>query len=112
MTNDLGRVPLAPGSREPSPAVSAASGFDPSRIRVMEWAADHGQVRLTYPDYLTIEDLNELEQLFALTIKIGRRRASAIETRSAETGTGSVEDESAAPKADAQPLSPETPHAD
>jgi hypothetical protein len=26
------RVPLAPGSREPSPAVSAASGFDPSRV--------------------------------------------------------------------------------
>ncbi len=25
------RVPLAPGSREPSPTVSAASGFDPSR---------------------------------------------------------------------------------
>ena len=28
---DLGRVPSEPGSREPSPSVSAASGFDPSR---------------------------------------------------------------------------------
>lgn len=27
-----GRVPSEPGSREPSPSVSAASGFDPSRI--------------------------------------------------------------------------------
>jgi hypothetical protein len=32
-SEDLGRVPTAPGSREPSPSVSAASGFDPSRIR-------------------------------------------------------------------------------
>lgn len=31
MDNASGRVPLAPGSREPSPAVLAASGFDPSR---------------------------------------------------------------------------------
>lgn len=31
MTQDDGRVPAAPGSREPSPSVSAASGFDPSR---------------------------------------------------------------------------------
>jgi len=30
-----GRVPSEPGSREPSPSVSAASGFDPSR----EWIA-------------------------------------------------------------------------
>jgi hypothetical protein len=28
---DLGRVPEAPGSREPSPAVSALTGFDPLR---------------------------------------------------------------------------------
>lgn len=32
-----GRVPTAPGSREPSPAVSAASGFDPSRCK---WCND------------------------------------------------------------------------
>lgn len=31
MMKDIGRVPTAPGSREPSPAVSALSGFDPSR---------------------------------------------------------------------------------
>ena len=31
MGKDVGRVPTAPGSREPSPSVSAASGFDPSR---------------------------------------------------------------------------------
>lgn len=32
MTNDLGRVPLAPGSREPDQqAVPALTGFDPSR---------------------------------------------------------------------------------
>jgi hypothetical protein len=29
-----GRVPSEPGSREPSPSVSAASGFDPSRVAV------------------------------------------------------------------------------
>lgn len=31
-----GRVPAEPGSREPSPAVSALSGFDPSRV-VAAW---------------------------------------------------------------------------
>jgi len=31
MDKDTGRVAAQPGSREPSPAVSAASGFDPSR---------------------------------------------------------------------------------
>ncbi len=32
MDNDAGRVPLAPGSREPDPqAVPALTGFDPSR---------------------------------------------------------------------------------
>lgn len=34
MTEDAVRVPLAPGSREPSPTVSALTGFDPSRYRI------------------------------------------------------------------------------
>jgi hypothetical protein len=33
MEDDSGRVPAEPGSREPNPSVSAASGFDPSRVR-------------------------------------------------------------------------------
>jgi len=32
MNEDIGARPIGPGSREPSPAVSAASGFDPSRL--------------------------------------------------------------------------------
>jgi hypothetical protein len=32
MTNELGASACRPGSREPSPSVSAASGFDPSRV--------------------------------------------------------------------------------
>ena len=37
MNEDVGRVASPPGSREPSPSVSAASGFDPSRDGAAYW---------------------------------------------------------------------------
>lgn len=37
MTKDVGRVASPPGSREPSPSVSAASGFDPSRDELVRF---------------------------------------------------------------------------
>jgi len=43
-----GRVPEAPGSREPSPTVSALSGFDPSRWRPMDTAPKDQPILVSY----------------------------------------------------------------
>ena len=40
MNNDVGRVPLAPGSREPSPDGLGPTGFDPSRLSCHEQMLD------------------------------------------------------------------------
>jgi uncharacterized protein YqjF (DUF2071 family) len=48
------------------------------RVRTMEWPVETGTVALSYPDGLTLTDIDDLEALFALTVRIMRRRAATL----------------------------------
>jgi hypothetical protein len=92
-----GRVPAAPGSREPSPSVSAASGFDPSRaVEILEDALQEVAERYSPEGMGTANALaavavDALEELAELRARDRDRSGEADETRS-----GSAEGESPA----------------
>jgi hypothetical protein len=116
MTNDIGRLPSAPGFRashgaaeEASPPKASIPSAGPllslwtdQRQRQVRWEVDNGPVLLTYPMVMKPTEIDELEQVLALAVSVMRRTASAIETRSDATGTGAAEGESAVPQGDAK----------
>jgi hypothetical protein len=63
---------------------------------------DSGYLTMTYPALITPEEVEEVERVLEIALRIMKRSASAIEARRAETQSGSVEDESAVAKPDAQ----------
>lgn len=95
--------------------MDADSGFFDVDLLPEFWAEDNG---IDYPPLavgmylmtdIVITPDSYGDPTFKGKFKAIATLASAIEARRAETGTGSVEDESAVPKADAQPSS-ETPN--
>jgi hypothetical protein len=123
MTMDDGRVLSAPGSREPSPEVSAASGFDPSRNATAELAGRYdaifsecmmlaavwrGRIREQIADKGFHADQHRRCLLraasFARLAEKARARDSDGSGEAGETAkTGSTEGDSAGPKDIAQP---------
>lgn len=102
------------GQNDGAPASGTGSGFDPSRERRMEWSVEHGQVSLTYPDGITEADTNDVEELFALALRMMRRRAAERDSdgsrNGGDGGAGSVAcDDSAGPKDIAETPSEDTP---
>jgi hypothetical protein len=100
MDMDDGRVASQAGSREPSPAVSALMGFDPSRddavTRLREIFVHDYQYR-----FHRQSDHYSIVAMFALLV--AKHTALAIEARSDATGTGAVEGESAGRQATQKP---------
>jgi hypothetical protein len=125
MTQDEG-ASFGPGSREPSPSVSAASGFDPSRITQefylsryyepkAERPADNVQAAIEFTIdrfYVDLRELSPAEMVGVLATRIlsAAQRAGLyvgikIEPARDSDGSpkggdacGSVEDDSAGPK--------------
>lgn len=61
---------------------------DDDNRRHMEWATDAGQVVLSYPAELPPADIDDVEALFALTIRILRRRAERATLAQKDTQNG------------------------
>jgi hypothetical protein len=106
MTNELGAPASRPGSREPSPSVSAASGFDPSRKSVLGRLSDGFTISIaTTAETGTMHlngPINSQDELDALVTVLGVVRGwltppsdSDRSGEAGETGTGSTVGESA-----------------
>lgn len=50
-------------------------GSEAVRVRTMQWAVEAGYVTLSYPDVLSAVEIEEVRQLFELTVRMMLRRA-------------------------------------
>jgi hypothetical protein len=63
---------------------------------------DSGYLTMTYPAMISLEEIDEVERVLEITVKVMRRTAQAIEARRATTPqSGVVGDESAVANGDA-----------